>query len=116
MTRKLPRELDARLEKLLDEFQSNGWVFVGSADIQSDWWFDDVLHLTSNWHPVDTNLYLTILLDPQEIQKKSIWCVGFSYVIPNNRHFSYIEKLTLNDLKKNNLVDFVKNVNKTILI
>jgi hypothetical protein len=107
--------VDARIEKLLESFQSNGWTFVGSADISSDWWFSDVLHLTATWRPVNTNLYLTLLTDPQNIKEKIVWCISVSSVIPNDRHFPYIDQVTLNDIKRTDLNEFVKKVNKTIL-
>ena len=107
--------MDTRVKNLIEAFKSNGWFFVGSADISSDWWFSDVFHLTSTWRPIDTNLYLTLLTDPQEIKNKVIWCIGVSAIIPNDRHFSYIEKVTLNEIKCKDLVAFVKNINKIVL-
>lgn len=107
--------MDTRVEKLLAAFQSNGWTFVGSADISSDWWFSDVLHLTSTWRPVNTNLYLTLLTDPQDIKEKIVWCVRASSVIPNDRHSSYIGQVTLNDFKRIDIEEFVKKVNKILL-
>jgi len=107
--------VDTRVEKLLEAFKSNGWTFVGSADISSDWWFSDVLHLTSTWRPVNTNLYLTLLTDPQDIKEKIVWCISVSSVIPNDRHFSYIDQVTLNDIKRIDLDEFVKKVNKIVL-
>ena len=107
--------MDTRIEKLLEAFQSNGWTFAGSAEISSDWWFSDILQLTSTWRPVDTNLYLTLLTDPQDIEEKIVWCIGVSSVIPNDRHSIYIDQVTLNDLKRIDLDEFVKNINKTVL-
>jgi hypothetical protein len=107
--------VDTRVKKLLEAFQSNGWTFVGSTDISSDWWFSEVLHFTSTWRPIDTNLYLTLLTDPQEIKEKIVWCIGVSSVIPNDRHFSYIDQITLNDFKRIDLLSFVDNINKIML-
>ena len=107
--------MDSRIEKLLEAFQSNGWTFVGSADISSDWWFSDVLHLTSTWRPVNTNIYLTLLTDPQIINEKIVWCISASSVKPNARHFPYVDQVTLNDIKKIDLNEFVKKVNKIVL-
>jgi hypothetical protein len=108
-------KMDSRVEKLLKAFQSNGWTFVGSADISSDSWFSDILHLTSTWRPVNTNLYLTLLTDPQITKEKIVWCISVSSIKPNDRHFPYIDQVTLNDIKKIDLDEFVKKVNKNIL-
>ncbi|GAB2833050.1 hypothetical protein GCM10027043_38740 [Ferruginibacter profundus] len=107
--------MDTRVERLLEVFQSNGWTFIGSAEVVSDWWFTDVLHLTSKWRPVNTNLYLTLLTDPQDIKEKIVWCVSVSSVIPNDRHCSYIGQVTLNDIKKIDLNEFVQKINKIAL-
>jgi hypothetical protein len=107
--------MDSRVEKLLKAFQSNGWTFIGSADQSSDWWFSDILHLTSTWRPINTNLYLTLLTDPQNIKEKIVWNIGVSSVKPNDRYFLYIDQVTLNDINKIDLDDFVKKLNKTVL-
>jgi hypothetical protein len=107
--------VDSRIEKLLKAFQSNGWTFVGLADTSSDWWFSDILHLTSTWRPVNSNLYLILLTDPQNIKEQIVWGVSVSSVKPNDRHFPYIGQVTLNDINKINLHEFVKKVNKTLL-
>jgi len=108
--------VDSRVEKVLEAFQSNGWTCVGSVDMPSDWWFSDVLHLTSSWRPENTNLYLTLLTDPQNIKEKKVWCISVSSVIPTDRLFSYIAEVTLNDIKKIDLDEFVQKVNKIVLI
>jgi hypothetical protein len=107
--------VDSRIEKLIKAFQSNGWTFVGSTDTSSDWWFSDILHLTSTWRPINTDLYLTLLNDPQNIKEKIVWNIGVSAVKPNDRHFPYIDQVTLNDINKIDLDEFVKKVNKIVL-
>jgi hypothetical protein len=108
--------MDPRADKLLKAFYTNGWTFEGPADISSDWWFSEVLHLTSRWRPVNTNLYLTLLTDPQIIQEKIIYCIGVSAVIPNDRFFHFIEQITVNDVKKIDIDEFVKKINKVVLV
>lgn len=107
--------MDTRVKRLLEAFQSNGWTLNGSADVVSDWWFTDILHLTSKWRPVNTNLYLTLLTDPQEINHKIVWCVSISYIIPGDRNFSYIDQVKLNDIKRADVNEFVKKINKIVL-
>lgn len=107
--------MDTRVEKVLKVFKSNGWKLVGSADISSAWWFSDVLHLTSIWRPVNANLYLTLLTDVQDIRKKIVWCVSVSSVMPKDRDFPFIDQVTLNDIKRIDLENFVKKVNMIVL-
>jgi hypothetical protein len=107
--------MDLRLEKLLNAFYANGWALIGPVDT-SDWWFSDILHLVSNRRPVGTNIYLTSLTDPEFLDKKIVWCVGVSTEIPDNRSFTFIDQVSLNDIKKINLNDFVKKINKAVLV
>jgi hypothetical protein len=107
--------VDTRVEKLLAAFQRNGWLFVGLTDTPAEWWFSELFHLTSIWRPVNTNLYLALLNDPQNIKEKIIWSVSIAKIIPNDRHFSPIAQLTLNDIKRIDLDEFVKQVNKIVL-
>ena len=107
--------MDVRLEKLLNAFQANGWTLTGPVDT-SDWWFSDIFHFASNWRPVGTNIYLTSLTDPEFLDKKIVWCVGVSTEIPDNRSFTFIDQVSLNDLKKINLNDFVNRINKAVLV
>jgi hypothetical protein len=107
--------MDNRIEQLLSTFQSNGWKFVGSADVSSDWWFSDILQLESTWRPIGTHLYLTLLTDPQILNEKIIWCIALSSKIPDNRNFNYIDQITLNYIKRTDLKRFVVSVNSKIL-
>ena len=107
--------MDLRLEKLLDAFQANGWTLIGPIDI-SDWWFSDILHLSSYWRPLGTNIYLTLLTDPEFLDNKIVWCIGVSSEIPNNRHVTFIDQVSLNNIKKINLNDFVIKINNVVLI
>jgi hypothetical protein len=108
--------MDIRVKKLLDVFQQNGWEFVGSVDISSDWWFSEVLQLCSIWKPIGTQLYLTLLTDPQIHDKKIVWCIGISSMIPGSRHESFIDQLTLNDINRIDLSAFVGNINRYVLV
>ena len=107
--------MDNRIKQLLSAFQSNGWKFVGSADVSSDWWFSDILQLESTWHPIGTPLYLTLLTDPQILDEKIIWCISISSEIPDSKSFNYIDKIALNDIKRTDLKNFVGKVSKIIL-
>jgi len=112
----MPVELESQIEKLLDAFQSHGWALEGSLDISSDWWFKDILHLVSKWKPVNTDLYMTLLTDPQVLDKKLVWCIGISSTIPDSRHFKFLDQLTFNDIKRTDLKHFVYSVNAAVLI
>jgi hypothetical protein len=107
--------MDSRIEKLMDAFQANGWTFTGVADVSNDWWFTNILHFISTRRPLNTNLYLTLLTDPQVTDKKEVWCVGISSVPPDSKNFIYLDQLTLNDIKKTDLEKFVGKINTTIL-
>jgi hypothetical protein len=108
--------MDNRIEQLLAVFQSNGWMFAGSADVSSDWWFSDILQLESTWRPIGTSLYLTLLTDPQVLDEKDIWCIGISSNIPDSRNFTYIDQIALNDIKRTDLKKFVVSVNAKVLL
>jgi hypothetical protein len=108
--------MDNRIEQLLAAFQSNGWTFVGSADVSSDWWFSDILRLESTWRPIGTLLYLTLLTDPQILDEKIIWRIVISSKIPDNKRFNYIDQITLNDIKRTDLKRFVVSVNSKVLL
>jgi hypothetical protein len=108
--------MDTRLDKLIDVFETKGWTLNGSVDVSSDWWFSDILQLSSVWKPVDTVIYLTSLTDPQYLDKKIVWCIGISASIPDNRHYKFIDQVTLNDIKRIDLLSFVDNINKIVLV
>lgn len=103
--------MDIRIERLLKIFQINGWKLVGSVDTPSDWWFTDILRLTSTWRPVNTSIYLTLLVDPLIIERKIIWCIRVSSEKPIDRDFPFIDEITLNDINKVDLGKFVRNIN-----
>ncbi|OQP61962.1 hypothetical protein A3860_30180 [Niastella vici] len=106
--------MDDRIGKLINAFESNGWVYKGPVDI-SDWWFTEIFQLSSTWRPVNTNLYLTLLTDPQLLNKKVVWAVGISSSIPGNPGFDFVAKLTLNEISKTSLSEIVNKVNKVVL-
>lgn len=107
--------MDARLNKLIQAFEAKGWAFMGSVDVSSDWWFQDILQLVSTWRPTGVNIYLTLLTDPLILDKKVVWCISISTIIPDNRNFTYLDQLTLNDIKKTDLNLFVERINNYIL-
>jgi len=107
--------MEARVEKLVNEFEKNGWQLVGPVDISNDWWFDEIIQLVSLWKPVGKNLYLTTLTDPQITDKKIVWCIGISDVIPDNKIFKYLEQIALNDIKKENLKLLTQKINNIVL-
>jgi hypothetical protein len=108
--------MDPRVEKLIDTFQSNGWTYKGLVDVPNDWWFTDILHLVSTWRPVNTNLYLTLLTDPQITDKKEVWSIGISSILPDGENFNHLDQLTLNDIKRTDLKKFVDKINAVVLI
>jgi hypothetical protein len=109
-------QLDIRIKNLIYVFLQKGWEFIGPADMQSDWWFSDILQLSSTWRPVGTQLYLTLLTDPQILDEKIVWCVAISSAIPESRHYQFSDQLTLNDISRIDLQEFVANINKSILV
>lgn len=108
--------MDIRIEKLIESFQNNGWRLIGSVDSKKSWWFEDILLLQSMWRPVGKKIYLTSLTDPQINNKKVVWCLSISLTLPENADFNSIEQITLNDIKKTNLEDFVKRINSIVLV
>jgi hypothetical protein len=107
--------MDTRLKKVLSAFEEKGWTLSGSADVSRDWWFSDIIKLVSKWYPVGTCLYLTLLTDPQSMPKKEVWCIGVSPTIPDSRHFTFLDQITLNDIKRTELNIWVDKINKIIL-
>ena len=107
--------MDARLEKLITAFEKKGWILKGSVDVSNDWWFQDIIQLVSKWRSTGANIYLTLLTDPQLIDKKIVWCIGISSTIPENKSFTYLEQITLNDIKKTDLDIFVDRINNIAL-
>ena len=108
--------MDPRLAKLINAFQQKGWALKGSVDISSDWWFSDILHLSSTWRPVGKDIYLTLLTDPQMLDRKVVWCIGISLNIPVNSQNNFIDQITLNDINRDDLSSFVDNINKIALV
>ena len=107
--------MDPRIEKLIESFENNGWRSEGSIDIKQDRWFDDIIMLQSVWRPVGKKIYLTLLTDPGNIKKKIVWCVSISSVLPGERNDNWLKQITLNDIKRTDLEEFVRQINKTVL-
>lgn len=110
------QNMDPRINKLINAFQQKGWALNGSADISSDWWFSDIIQLCSTWRPVNKEIYLTLLTDPQVPDRKIVWSIGISLNIPNNRQRQFIDQIALNDIHHTDLISFVENINKTVLV
>ncbi len=106
--------MDTRIDNLISLFENCGWERIGETDMSNDWWFENIYELRSAWKPLNSKLFLTLLTDPQFLNKKVVWCIGFSTVIPDSSHFNYLEQITLNDIKKADLNLFVKNVNTLV--
>lgn len=106
---------EPRLEKLVNAFESKGWKLVGSVDVPSEWWFQDIIQLTSTWRPIGTSVYLTLLTDPAVIDKKIIWSIAISISVPASRNSSYIDQVTLNDIKKTDLSSLIDKINHIVL-
>ena len=107
--------MDPRVEKIITSFLENGWKLVGSVDISTDWWFDDIFLIESVWNPVGTKLYLTLLTDPMEMRKKEVWAVSVSPVLPEPQKYAPIDQIALNEVKKIDLKNFVQSINVSIL-
>lgn len=107
--------MDARILKLIDSFEKKGWRQLGSANIKRDWWFDDIVILSSIWKPVGKQIYLTLLTDPMEEKRKIIWAVAISVVMPMDKSFNRIKQVSLNELGKISHKEFVADVNDKVL-
>jgi hypothetical protein len=107
--------MDPRVEKLIEAFESKGWKYIGSTDTSSDWWFTEILQLTSTWRPVGTSIYLTLLTDPCYSKEKVVWCISISSIIPQGKPAMPIDSLTLNDIKRTDLPAFVDKINRAVL-
>ena len=107
--------MDARAEKLLSAFERNDWKISGSADISGDWWFQDIIQLTSLWRPIGVSIYLTLLIDPTITDSKEVWAIGVSSEIPGDRPRKFLDQITLKDIKRTDLETFVKRINETAL-
>ena len=108
--------MDPRTQKLISALESKGWKLIGPADVSSDWWFEEIYHFTSSWHPRGINIYLTVLVDPQFLDKKVACTFGISTTLPKDRHTTYVEVLSLNDITRTNLSAFVDRINKNVLV
>ncbi len=107
--------MDHRIKLLIVAFESYGWASQGPADIPGDWWFTDIILLVSVWRPVGTKIYITLLNDPAYTNRKVVWAVSVSALLPTSRDTKFIVQLTLNELKTTDLDAFVKSINKTVL-
>jgi len=108
--------MDPRIDKLINAFQQKGWVLKGSVDTSSDWWFSDIIQLRSTWRPVGKEIYLTLLTDPMIRDKKTVWSIGISSNTPQNRQHQFIDQIALNDIHHTDLVSFIENINKIVLV
>ena len=106
--------MDARVEKLIKAFESNGWKMAGSADISREWWFEDIIQLTFLWRPVGEKIYLTLLIDPMDTNWKEVWAIGISPGIPGDKHHKFLDQITLNDIKRTDLTAFVESINERL--
>jgi hypothetical protein len=107
--------MDSRVIKLIAEFEQAGWKSHGSVDIKSDWWFEDIIFLVSERRPVGTPLYLTLLTDPIIADKKVVWAVNLSSSLPKQNNLKSIRQIALNEIKKTNLAELVKEINAIVL-
>jgi hypothetical protein len=88
---------------------------MGSVDIKQDWWFDEIIMLQSIWRRVGKQIYLTLLTDPIDIKNKIVWCVSISTEVLTNKNFNGLKQITLNDIKRTDLEEFVKQINEIVL-
>jgi hypothetical protein len=107
--------MDRRIEKVIEAFTNKGWKRIGSLNVSQEWWFDDIILLEFVWTPLGKNLYLTLLTDPMEIKRKTVWAISLSATMPEQKNYKSISQLALNDVKKTNLENFVKSINELIL-
>jgi hypothetical protein len=107
--------MEQRIEKVVNAFTGNGWKMIGPLNISREWWFDDIILLEFEWKPVGTKLYLTLLTDPKEIKRKTVWAISLSSSMPEQRNLKPLSQIALNDVKKTNLENFVKTINGMML-
>jgi hypothetical protein len=107
--------MDDRVKKLSGYFIKNGWKLIGSVDVKQEWWFEDIILLESVCNPIGKQLYLTLNTDPIEIKRKIVWAISISTELPEEKNYKSISQITLNDIKKTDLDNFVKSINDLIL-
>jgi hypothetical protein len=63
--------------QILAALSARGWNLDETLD--TDWWADELLVLTSNWSPVGMKIVLTFLVDPQHdgprTSGENVWAV-----------------------------------------
>lgn len=53
-----------------------------------DWWIHESWALTSAWRPVGASIFLTLLVDPQQLETNdvgSVWAISVSNTPPSDR-------------------------------
>ena len=64
-------------EQILAALSARGWNLGETLD--TDWWADEILVLTSNWSPVGMKVVITFLVDPQHdgprASGENVWAV-----------------------------------------
>ena len=71
--------------------------------------------MESVWNPLGRKLYLTILTDLMVKKRKEIWAVSVSFEMPEDQNSKSSGLITLNEVKKINLKNFVQSINVSIL-
>jgi hypothetical protein len=67
--------------------------------------------LTSVWAPRGINLYITLLIDPQDDKYKEVWAAGFSTEIPSQHFTTWLMQPSLKDLGRIDIIGFIKELN-----
>src|SRR5262245_45992267 len=73
--------------QIVAALSARGWDVAETLD--TDWWADEMLVLSSNWSPVGRKLVITFLVDPQHdghrASAESVWAVVASSQRPTDR-------------------------------
>jgi len=117
--------MDIRIKKLISKLEEDGWKLIGEIEDSLEWWADSILEFSSDKRPLDAQIYLTVLVDPQwgttEIDyrkrqnRKSgqgIWAIGISANIPDERLYDFDFLYSLIELGKKRLGNIVDQINE----
>lgn len=81
------------------------------VDTISDWRYKEIAKLESVWSPVGVSIYLSSLVDPQDVDLKKVWAVSITDRLPTDDKCETIALLTLREIHKTDLKKLVVSIN-----
>jgi hypothetical protein len=100
--------------QILAALSERGWDLVET--LETEWWADEMLVLSSSWSPVGLKLFVTFLVDPQHDGPRAsgehVWAVAASTHRPADRTSAATSGplLALDSAWQADLPDFVRAV------